>query len=426
MVVVPPQDPWAQVAEVVRLIRGGEAQTRPELADVTRLGRNVISQRVQAAHDLGLVRPSGDMRSRGGRAADVWEFCGDAGHVLVGLIGTTRFTVALAGLNGDVLDEVVVDWKVAEGPEASSRRIAQEMRALLAAHEVDHPWGIGIALPAPIEFTTGRSADPVAPSSMNYRWPVDFDIRQWFIEEFRTPTFTDSVIHMVTLGAAAAPDAPDDLVYVRIGTGLGAGLVSGGRIHRGATWVAGELNHVTMSDDPRRICPCGRVGCLETYCSGWAMIADAQRIAASGASPYLAKIAATRELELDDLGAGVDFGDAACVEVVAGAADMLGRALATVITLFNPARVTIGGFPISHNGLLQRVVERAIRTHTLAASIAGLEIVPGDPEQREGIHGAAELVVDALLAPESLATWGPLGSPVGVPELLEGPQQPGS
>lgn len=86
MTAVSPQDPWYQVAEVVRLIRSGEAQTRPELADATRLGRNVITMRIQAAQEIGLVEPSGESRSRGGRAAELWQLRGDAGYIGVALL----------------------------------------------------------------------------------------------------------------------------------------------------------------------------------------------------------------------------------------------------------------------------------------------------------------------------------------------------
>ena len=418
LAVISQQDPWVQVSEVVRLIRTGKAQTRPELADATRLGRNVISQRIQTAQDLGLVEPSGAARSRGGRAAEVWEFRGDAGHILVGLVGSSAFTIALTNLSGHLDARSDVAWKHEDDPEPAVGRMAAEMRSLLAAHPVDRLWEIGVGTPAPINFTTGRSADPVPVTALNYRMPADFDVRRWFIDEFETPAWTDSVVHLATLGATTAPDAPPDMVYIRIGTGLGCGLVSQSRIHRGATWIAGELNHITMSDDPQRICHCGRIGCLETYSSGWAMVGDARRALAEGRSPYLARIAQVRELELADIDAGVKFGDSACVEVVVRAADMLGRALASLITLFNPARVTIGGFPISRNGLLQRVVERTIRANTLAASVANLEIMLGDPAQGDGITGGAELVTDALLSPEYLADWGPHGSPVKVPELL--------
>lgn len=420
MEAIPGQEPWLQVAEVVRLIRQRVATTRPELARVLRLGRNVISDRIQMAEQIGLVRPSSGARSRTGRRAEVWEFCAEAGTVLVATVGAGSFSVALTRLDGVVLARTTQSWDLNQGPDASVARIADVMRELLGEAGLERPWAIGIGLPVPIDAATGRNVDPVAPSAMSYRWPTGFDVRAWFVEQFRTPTWVDSVINFTTLGAVEAPGAPGDLVYVRIGTGLGAGLVSGGRVHRGATSVAGELNHVTMSDDPDRVCLCGRIGCLETYAGGWAMLGDARRAAARGDSPHLARIAGTRELTVADLDEGVRLSDPASVEIVVRAATMLGRALATVVTLFNPARVVLGGSSIARNELLLSVVERTVQTFTLPASFAAVELVPGEPDNQEALRGGAVLVAGRLLSAENLPRWGALGSPLDAPVLLEG------
>jgi len=323
----------------------------------------------------------------------------------------------LTNLAGDVLAHNEVDWELEESSALILDRVAAEFRELLDEAGVERAWGICVGTLAPIEFPTGQSADPVAMTPGTARALAGVDVRTWFTREFDTPTWTDSVINLATLGAATAPGAPPDMVYVRIGYGLGCGLVSEGRLHRGSTWIAGELNHITMSDDPQRICVCGRVGCLETYSSGRAILGDALRAVSQGTSPYLERIAETKQIELDDISAGVQFGDQACVEIVVRAGEMLGRALATVITLFNPARLTIGGFPISRNGLFQRVIERTIRANTLAASLASLEVAMGDAAQGDLVSGGVELVTSALLAPEYLAEWGPCGSPIEAPEV---------
>ncbi len=411
------QDPWVQLSEVVRLVRTGRAQTRPELSDALRLGRNVITQRIQTAQELGLVRPSGSVRSRGGRAADIWEFRGDSGRILLASFGSTTVSTFLTTLTGDILARAEVEWDLEENSELILGRVAGQLHTLLAADGAERAWGICIGTLAPIEFPTGRSADPVALSAGTSRALADVDVRSWFAREFDTPTWTDSIINLATLGAATAPDAPPDMVYVRIGYGLGCGLISEGRLHRGSTWIAGELNHITMSEDPQRICACGRVGCLETYSSGRAILGDGVRAVSQGDSPFLSRIAETRSIELDDISAGVQFGDQACVEIVVRAGEMLGKALATLITLFNPARLTIGGFPISRNGLLQRVVERTIRANTLAASVAALDLAFGDADQSDLVSGGVELVTNSLLAPEYLAEWGPRGTPTQTPEL---------
>ncbi len=420
---VSPQDPWYQVSEVLRLIRSGRAQTRPELADDTRLGRNVITQRIQAAQQLGLIEPDGTGRSRGGRAAEVWRFRGAAGLVCVALIGTQRFRAVVAGLDGTVIGRTDVAWPVARGPEATCERIAEELDRLLTDAGLGRPWGVAVGLPAPVDFTTGQSVDPVAPSASAGRWPRDFDVRGWFSRRYQAPAWVDAVSNLMALGASVAPGAPQDLLFVRLGTGLGAGIVSGGRLHRGAAWIAGELNHVKVADDADRLCLCGHIGCLDAYASGWTMLRDADAAVAEGRSPYLADAASRGVLTLDALSEGARLGDVACREIVIRSAESLGAVLAGFAMWFNPAEIVIGGFRIAQDELFLLTVNRTLRLNALAATMASLRVRAGDPDQAEAIAGAVEMVTDALVSAAYLAEWGPVGSPTDALALRERPEQ---
>jgi predicted NBD/HSP70 family sugar kinase len=421
--VVGSQDPWFQVSEIVRLIRTQKAQTRPELVDATRLGRNVVTLRLKAAHQLGLIAPAGAGRSRGGRAAELWKFRSDVGHILVGAIGVKSLRVALADLGGTVLRITDMPWSVQRGPEATCAQLATAMDDLLRTANIERPWGITIGMPAPVDFTTGRNADPIASTETAQRWPADFDTRRWFSGRFKVPAWTESVSNLGALGAATTPGASDDLVFVRLGTGIGAGIVSRGEVHRGAHWLAGVLSHVTVRDDPDRICMCGRTGCLDAYAAGWALLGDAQRVAAQGRSPYLSAIAAERDLTVDDLTDGARRGEPACIEIVVRAADALGRALGPMITWFNPGEIIVGGYPIVRDPLFRTVLERAINATALPASVAELRLRTGDPDEHEPIIGAAELATEALLSPGFLVEWGPTGSPLNSPGLIDRDQQ---
>jgi len=417
MQVASPQDPWVQVSEILRLIRSGDAQTRPELADATRLGRNVITLRIQAAAELGLIRPSGDARSRGGRAADVWEFTGHGSHVLIVIQGFTGFRVTLADLSLRVLETRRVDWTLTDNPTAMCERMAAEMDAVLASHPGTQVWGLGLGLQAPVNFVTGQSTDPVTSVAQAPRWPRDFNVRLWFVQRMGVPVWVESVSNLTAIGAAAAPGAPSDLVFVRLAKGVGSGIVSDGQVHRGADWVAGEITHITVQADPDRICMCGRVGCLDAFAGEWAVEADARRAVAEGRSPHLAGLEPAR-ITVDDVVAGAEAGDVACVEIVLRAADALGRALATVVTWFNPRRVVVGGNALASSSMFTGAMRRALSSHALAASVEHLEVLVGDRDRREEITGAMVMVRDLLLSPVFLAAWGPLGSPLRVPDLV--------
>lgn len=413
---VAPQDTWVQVSEILRFIRGGQAQTRPELADATRLGRNVVTLRIQAAQDLGLVAPSGEMRSRGGRAAEVWEFTGGVGHVLIGIVGQSSLRIALGDLGLGVIESRRLSWELTADPAVTCERMAAEMEQLLAARGSPDLWGVGIGMLAPVDFRTGRSRDPVAGHSL-MRWPVEFDIRRWFIDRLRAPVWVESVSNLMAMGAMAEPGAPADLVFVRMDRGVGSGIVADGKLHRGADWLAGEITHMMVEPDPERVCQCGRVGCLDAYAGAWAIEADARTAIALGRSRYLRDIGVD-EVHAADVVAGAELGDVTCVEIIRRAADAAGRILALVVTWFNPRRVIVGGSELASSRLFQDGMRRALSIQALAASLEHLELLVGRPDRGEEISGALAMVRDELLSPDCLSEWGPAGSPPAAPGLL--------
>ncbi len=411
-----------QVAEVLRLIRTGEAQTRPELADATSLGRNVVTLRVQAAQELGLVQPSGGQRSRGGRAAEVWEPAGGAGTIAIGIVGYQHLRIVLADLNLQVIEERYIDWDPYAHAEVTCEHLAREIESLLASHPGLPLWGMGIGLLAPVQFDTGRNADPVTGATSLPRWPLDFDARAWFTQRLHVPVWVESVANLATLGAAAQPGAPADLIFVRMGIGVGSGIVSDGKLHRGADWIAGEMTHVTVQQDSDRVCVCGRTGCLETFATEQSIEADARRLIADGRSQRLARIDAEK-LTAADVVEAAEAGDVACVEIVLRAADALGQVLASLVTWFNPRRVVVGGNRLAGSAVFQNALRRSLNTHALGASLEHLELQVGDPKRGEEVRGALAMVRDALLSAPYLVMWGPNGSPTATPGLLARPTQ---
>jgi len=404
---VSPQDPWVQVSEVIRLIRSGEAQTRPELADATRLGRNIITQRIQAAQDIGLVRPSGQQRSRGGRAAEVWEFAADRGRVLSATINPDHLRVAVSDLNYRIIEDRILDRDPGADPERTCELIAGEMDELLAAHHDGPAWGIGIGVPTHVDVTTGQAVAPVTSGPGAVNWAEGLNVRNWFTRRMQAPVWLDSLPNLSALGAATADDAPDTLVFVRMDRSIGSGIVAGGRLHRGADSIAGEIAHVSVHPDADRICLCGRVGCLDAYASQWAIETEAARI-----------LRRDTPTGLTDVVAAAQTGDPGCAELVLRAADATGRALAGMITWFNPRRVVIGGNALATSSLFQAAVSRTLNAQTLAAAVQHLELRPGTAERTEEIVGATALVTDVLLTADYLAEWGPHGFPIDIDRLL--------
>ncbi|MGA8978643.1 MAG: ROK family protein, partial [Pedococcus sp.] len=212
-------DHVADLVRVLDAVRSGGASTRPELANVTGLGRNVVTQRVTRLMDSGLLVEGATLRSTGGRAPRGLRFPAEAGRILVAELGATSIGVAVSDLGGTLLAEHEEEADVTVGPVTVLTRVAEVFDDLLDQLGAGAPvWGTGIGLPGPVEFATGR---PVAPPIMP-GWD-GFDVRGFFAGRFRAPVWVDNDVNVMALGELRDGRAKGlrDVVYVKIGSGIG-------------------------------------------------------------------------------------------------------------------------------------------------------------------------------------------------------------
>lgn len=410
------------LVSVLDLVRSGRACTRPDLVRRSGLGRTVVTQRVQQLLDARLLVEGALGPSSGGRAPRELGFHADAGHLLVAEIGSTTLTVAVADLAGTLLTQRQVAADVTRGPEPMLARIEELFAAMLAERPAGAPpvWGIGVGVPGPVEFATGRTiAPPIMPGWDGY------PVRERLAGAFGVPVWVDNDVNLMALGELRAGLARGerDVVLIKIGTGIGAGLVSGGRLHRGAQGCAGDVGHVAVVDDTDVVCRCGKTGCLEALAGGAALARDAEAAAVSGASPYLATLAEEgRPLDARDVSRAAQHGDPFSVGLLTRSGRLVGGMLATLVNFYNPSLIIIGGGVAASGDLLLAAVREAVYRRSLPLATRHLRIMQSPLSDRAALTGAAATVVDELLSQELLARWIPLGSPAGHPELAEVPR----
>jgi hypothetical protein len=257
----PAEERLAGLVTVLDYVRTHGSTTRPSLVEATGLSRAVVTQRVGELLDYGLLVEGELGRSTGGRAPRLLRFPSDAGHLLVADLGATSVDVALADLSGTILAHVQEPCDIADGPERVLARVEELFVRILVSGE-PRPgslWGIGIGVPGPVEFDSGR---PIAPPIMP-GWDR-YAVRERFAR-YHVPVWVDNDVNIMALGERRAGIARghDNVVFIKIGTGIGAGIVVKGRLHRGAQGCAGDVGHMQVTDDPAVVCRCGNVGCLE-------------------------------------------------------------------------------------------------------------------------------------------------------------------
>ncbi|NKX51124.1 ROK family transcriptional regulator, partial [Arthrobacter deserti] len=323
-----PALPAPAASDVSQLLRDGTPRTRAELAPLTGLARSTVASRIETLMKLGLVAPYGGAASTGGRPPSLLALNPGARVVIGADIGATHMLVALTDLAGTVLAEAQEALDIAEGPEQVLSRLTSAAAGLLqrAGRTIGELGAIGIGLPGPVEHGTGRPRDPpIMPG-----WDR-FDVPARVQQDFDVPVLVDNDVNIMALGEQATGWAGTaDLIFVKVATGIGAGIISGGRLQRGAQGTAGDLGHVQVPRGGDVLCHCGNTGCLEALAGGAAL---------AGVLAGQGRRAATSQDVVDLVRAGA----VAAVQAVRQAGRDIGDVLATCVNLINPSVIVIGG-----------------------------------------------------------------------------------
>ncbi|HEX8498615.1 MAG TPA: ROK family protein [Actinomycetales bacterium] len=411
----------AEQVEALALVlagaRTGGLRTRPELVRELGLGRNVVSQRVQQLLDTGLLEEGRLAPSTGGRPSRELRFRAAAGCLLVAELGATDLQAGLTDLDGDLLQLHEERLEVSAGPDATLGRVEEIFDRLLAARPSPQVplWGVGMGLPGPVEFARGR---PVAPPIMP-GWD-SYPVRDRLATRYAVPAWVDNDVNVMALGElrAGLGRGERDMIYVKVGTGIGAGLVSDGALHRGAQGAAGDIGHVPVLDDDSVLCRCGNTGCLEAVAGGYALARDGLAAAQSGRSPVLAEVlAATGTVTAPDVAAAAARGDRTSVALLTRAGRLVGRTLSTLVNFYNPSLIVMGGRVSSSEDAFLNELRRTVQGRATALAVRDLRIRTSPLGDRAGLLGAAALVADQLFSKACLARWLSDASPAGRPDL---------
>ena len=372
---------------LLQLLRHDGPQTRATLALRTGLARSTVSGRVEALQATGLVTTAGEAVSTGGRPPSRLALNPRARAVVAVDLGATHVTVAATDLRGEVLAERSEALEVSRGPEPVLDRVLALARAVLADGDAqDLPLaGIGLGLPGPVEHDTGRpTSPPIMPG-----WD-GFDVPGYVGRTLDTTVLVDNDVNVMAIGEQAVgwPHVAH-LLFVKVATGIGAGIISDGRINRGAQGTAGDLGHVQVPGGPQWPCGCGNVGCLEAVAAGPAL---AQRLREAGRS-------------VSDGEAVIDLaraGDTEAVRLLREAGREIGGVLATCVSLLNPSVIVLGGRMAAVGEYLLAGVREVVYRRTLPLAAHQLHIATAKTGSHAGVLGAAAMVVDAVLSPEAI------------------------
>ena len=382
--------PLGQIAgagAVLRLVREGTAITRGDLASTTGLARSTIAQRVDALLQQNLLVSEADAASTGGRPPQLLSFNGGAGIVLAADLGATHARLAVTDLAGRVIAEEAHDVAIASGPEAVLSWLEERFAQLAGAapHPSRRVLGIGVGLPGPVEFATGV---PIAPPIMP-GWD-GYPVGERLARRFDAPALIDNDANLMALGERQREwPTTEDLLFVKVGTGIGAGMISHGRLLRGAQGAAGDIGHIHVRDHDDVLCRCGNRGCLEAVAGGGAL---ATALTAQGLPAA----------EVRDVVRLFREGRPEVTTAIRAAGRQLGEVLAASVNYFNPAVIVIGGDLAHADEPLLAGVREVVYQRAVPLGTRSLRIVPSTLDDQAGVIGAALVAIEHILAPDTV------------------------
>ena len=385
-------------AEIMARVRAeGGPVSRARLTGALDSSRGKISTEVTRLIEKGLLAEEGLAESEGGRRSSLLGIPPSAGLVAAVDIGATSVDVALTTLGSGLISHRGEPADVREGPLPILDRVKVLLSDLLdeqAASAAD-VIAVGVGVPGPVEQASGLlTVPPIMPG-----WDR-FPIRDAFAGEYAAPVFVDNDVNVMALGEhwGGVAKGVDDVIFVKIGTGIGSGIVVGGRLHRGAQGSAGDFGHICV-DPEGPLCTCGNRGCLEAMAAAPAIVLQAERCAREGESPSLMALLQEKgELSMRDVGEAAKRGDYCALTIIRRSGRLIGETLASAVNVLNPSMIVIGGGVSRVGHTLLAEVRSAVYQRSLPLATRNLPIVMSELGDVAGVVGASVMAADEVLS----------------------------
>ena len=371
--------------------------SRAEISRQLNLSRSTVTEIIKELLPTGLVAEVGNGESSGGRKPILLQFQDDA-KVILGIdIGATHVSVAMTNLRGKLLLWKEKEYPVREDPEGTYKVIDQLCNECFSSvkHGYEMLLSIGVAVPSPV--------DPIRPEYLSETiipsWHGKSGLER-LREKYHVPVYLDNDAN---LGALAehwwgAGKNVNDLIFIKISSGVGAGYIFGGKLYRGSKGIAGEMSHMPI-DPNGRLCGCGLRGCLATVISAWALKERIETLSnLYPGSPLLNGSPSILDIE----NAALD-NDPLAIQIVSEATTFLTNAITSLVNLLNPDMIIIGGSLSRLGELVVNPIQKKIDASALVSNVSKTKLVTSALGSKGIAIGAATLAIEqAFIYPKIL------------------------
>lgn len=379
----------------VDLIRFAERGiSRADLADKLGLTRAAVTVIINELIKNGIILNTDSRSTTSGRPPVELEINPQLGLVAAVDMGAMHLSVALADFSARILEEIEVPFRIDRGPKESLREVDRVLEELLQKRGLSYGdlAAIGIGVPGPVIAEKGMvMAPPIMPG-----WDR-FPIRATLENQWGTAVTLNNDAELGALGewAYGAGRGEKNLAFIKVGSGIGAGLMINQQIYGGTTGSAGEIGHLTV-DENGPLCACGNHGCLEAFAGGHAIAYQARQLVASGKRTLLSE-KDPAALTARDVADAACRGDLPAQEIIKRSGTFVGIAIAGLINLFNPSTVIIGGGVAQVGDLLTGPIRQAVHERSLRASEHSVRITSAMLGRRSSLIGALVQAINVAI-----------------------------
>lgn len=391
-------------AAIFRIIKNIGPLSRTDIVKKTGLSKSTVSVHTKKLLEMGLITEAEiENKSVGsvGRNRQLLKFAKNNGFIIAVDLGATSLNVGLCNLDAEIIDLRSKKILVNNGPKIIMEEIDLFIEDLLKSNQLAAKkiFGIGMGVPGPVEFSKGL---PVSPPIMP-GWHL-YPLKKVLQEKYSCPAFIDNDVNVMAAGEkhAGLAQAVPNFIFIKIGTGIGAGIICEDELYRGSKGCAGDIGHIAVEGE-EELCPCGNRGCLEVVAAGPAIARKAEQAAKNNKSDLLLSILEEKgELTAKDVGQAVKKNDRAAVEIVKNSGQKIGQVVSRLVNFYNPSLIIIGGGVAKIGNYLISAIKEEVLRRSTSLAVQDLEIELSQKNDQVAVIGAAAMAVNEIYSHDNV------------------------
>ena len=363
--------------ELINCFRGQNQLTRSEIQARTGLSRVTVSQGVQDLISKKVLTEIDGELSQGGRKASTLSLNENAGYIGIAYFSATSISIAVANLKGQIVKEEKTTVYISEGPDSILPSAISTLVEMLNTFPKSKRLGIVVGVPGPVSHSLGKV---VSPPIMRGWDKINF--QKEFGEATDLPVFLENDTNLLVLAEhrLVYPET-DNLILIKIATGIGGGLIINGELLRGSSGSAGDIGHVQLDALKGTQCRCGHTDCVESFSSGWALT---EKILSMGYDVS----------DTSDIAELCRNGDTQILHLIKEASSYIGHAVADAVSLLNPSKVIVVGRLVDATDIVLATIKEVVYQRSGALATKNLEILPSKLGDDMALLGSAQLGLD--------------------------------